>query len=296
MTMARTRRRQHKRPVVDMQFLTSGISTTLVLVLLGLVLFFVLTARNLSVYVRENISFSVLLSDDMRQADVDRLRKQLEHADFVRSVEYVSKEQALREQTEALGTDPSEFSGENPYSASLEIRLRSQYANMDSIARIEQQFNATKGIEEVLYRKDLIDAVNENIRKITLFLLGLAVVLALVSFALINNTVKLAIYSHRFLIHTMTLVGANWSFIRRPFLRRHVWIGVLSGLVAAALLWAAAYWLVKAEPGLISVITSRMMVVVSVSVVVAGVLITWLCALLSVNRFLRMRASELHYV
>lgn len=296
MTMARTRRRQHKRPVVDMQFLTSGISTTLVLVLLGLVLFFVLTARNLSVYVRENISFSVLLSDDMRQADVDRLRKQLEHADFVRSVEYVSKEQALREQTEALGTDPSEFSGENPYSASLEIRLRSQYANMDSIARIEQQFNATKGIEEVLYRKDLIDAVNENIRKITLFLLGLAVVLALVSFALINNTVKLAIYSHRFLIHTMTLVGASWSFIRRPFLRRHVWIGVLSGLVAAALLWAAAYWLVKAEPGLISVITSRTMVVVSVSVVVAGVLITWLCALFSVNRFLRMRASELHYV
>ena len=279
-----------------MQFVTSGISTALVLLLLGLVVFFVLTAHNLSVYVKENISFSVLISDDMKEADILKLQKKLDKEPFVKQSEYISKKQALREQTEAMGTDPQEFLGYNPFTASIEIKLRSDYANSDSIARIEKLIKKNTNIQEVLYQKELIDAVNENIRNISLLLLGLAVILAFISFALINNTIRLAIYSKRFLIHTMKLVGASWSFIRRPFLRRNFWIGVTAAVVADAILWGAAWWLVSYEPDLVEVITSDVMLVVSVSVLVFGVLITWLCALLSINKYLRMKAGTLYHI
>lgn len=280
----------------DMQFITSSISTTLVLLLLGLVVFFVLGAHNLSVYVKENISFSVLISDDMKESDILKLQKKLNKEAFVKETEYISKKQALREQTEAMGTDPQEFLGYNPFTASIEIKLHSDYANSDSIAKIEKLIKRNTNIQEILYQKDLIDAVNDNIRNISLMLLGLAVILTFISFALINNTIRLTIYSKRFLIHTMKLVGASWSFIRRPFLRRNFWIGVLSAVIADAVLWGAAYWLVSYEPELIRVITPEVMLLVSVAVLVFGVLITWLCALLSINKYLRMKASTLYYI
>lgn len=281
---------------VDMQFVTSSISTTMVLLLLGLVVFFVLAARNLSVYVKENISFSILISDDMKENDILKLQKRLEKEPFVKESEYISKKQALEEQTEAMGTDPQEFLGYNPFIASIEIRLNSEYANSDSIAKIEKLIKRNTNIQDVLYQKDLIDAVNDNIRTISLFLLGLAVVLTLISFALINNTIRLTIYSKRFLIHTMKLVGASWGFIRRPFLRRNFWIGVVSAFMADAILWGAAWWLVSYEPDLIRVITPEVMVTVSVAVLAFGILITWLCALLSINKYLRMKASTLYYI
>ena len=250
----------------DMQFVTSSISTTLVLLLLGLVVFFVLGAHNLSVYVKENINFSILISDDMKESDILKLQKKLDKEPFVKETEYISKKQALREQTEAMGTDPQEFLGYNPFTASIEIKLHSDYANSDSIAKIEKKIKRNTNIQEVLYQKDLIDAVNDNIRNISLMLLGLAVILTFISFALINNTIRLTIYSKRFLIHTMKLVGASWSFIRRPFLRRNFWIGVLSAVIADAVLWGAAYWLVSYEPELIRVITPEVMLLVSVAV------------------------------
>ena len=280
----------------DMQFVTSSISTTLVLLLLGLVVFFVLGAHNLSVYVKENINFSILISDDMKESDILKLQKKLDKEPFVKATEYISKKQALREQTEAMGTDPQEFLGYNPFTASIEVKLHSDYANSDSIAKIEKKIKKNTNIQEVLYQKDLIDAVNDNIRNISLMLLGLAVILTFISFALINNTIRLTIYSKRFLIHTMKLVGASWSFIRRPFLRRNFWIGVLSAVIADDVLWGAAYWLVSYEPELIRVITPDVMLLVSVSVLIFGVLITWLCALLSINKYLKMKAGTLYYI
>ncbi|MCP3893010.1 MAG: cell division protein FtsX, partial [Bacteroides sp.] len=175
----------------DMQFITSSISTTLVLLLLGLVVFFVLAAHNLSIYVRENISFSVLISDEMKESEILTLQKKLNKEAFVKETEYISKKQALREQTEAMGTDPEEFLGYNPFTASIEIKLNSDYANSDSIAKIEKLMKKNTNIREVLYQRDLIDAVNENIRNISLVLLTLAVVLTFISFALINNTIRL---------------------------------------------------------------------------------------------------------
>lgn len=280
----------------DMQFVTSTISTTLVLLLLGLVVFFVLAAGNLSVFVRENLAFSVLISDDMKEADILKLQKKLDKEAFVKESVYISKQQALKEQTEAMGTDPQEFLGYNPFKASIEIKLHSNYANSDSIAVIEKAIKQNSNVGEVLYQKELIDSVNENIRTISLVLLTLAFVLALISFALINNTIRLSVYARRFLIHTMTLVGASWGFIRRPFLRRNVWSGVLAALLADAILMGAAYWLISYVPELIRVITPEVMLVVMVAVLLFGIVITFLCAYFSINRYLRMKANTLYYI
>lgn len=287
---------KHRVPLLDMQFVTATISTTLVLLLLGMVLFFVLSARNLSVYVRENICFSLVLADDVKAADVKQLQHALQQQPFVKSVEYISKERALSDYIADTGTDPQEFVGYNPLNASIEIRLQAAYANSDSIARIEKQFGQESRVKEVLYQQELMDAVNRNVGRISLLLLGLAALLLLISFALINNTIKLTIYSQRFLLHAMKLVGASWGFIRRPFLRRHFWIGVLAAAVADGLLWVAALGLVNYEPALVQVVTPEVMVWVSAAVLVAGVGITWLCAWWSVSRYLRMPADALYLV
>ena len=287
-----------KRPnsFFNMQFITSSISTTLVLLLQGMVVFFVLSANNLSTYVRENIGISVLVSDDMKEPEALKFQKTLNEKSYVKESVYISKEQALKEQTEAMGTDPAEFLGYNPFTASIEIKLNAQYANSDSIAWIEKEILTNKKVMEVSYPQNLIDSVNRNLQKVSFFLLGLAALLSLISFALINNTIRLAIYSKRFLIHTMKLVGASWSFIRRPFLVRNIWIGILAGIMADAILLGMAYMLVKYEPQLIEIITPNTLLIVMASVFVFGLAITFLCAYISINKYLRMKASALYYI
>ena len=287
-----------KRPnsFFNMQFITSSISTTLVLLLLGMVVFFVLSANNLSTYVRENIGITVLVSDDMKEPEALKFQKALDEKTYVKESVYISKEQALKEQTEAMGTDPAEFLGYNPFTASIEIKLNAPYANSDSIAWIEKEILTNKKVMEVSYPQNLIDSVNRNLQKVSFFLLGLAALLSLISFALINNTIRLAIYSKRFLIHTMKLVGASWGFIRRPFLIRNVWIGILAGIMADAILLGMAYMLVKYEPQLIEIITPNTLLIVMASVFVFGLAITFLCAYISINKYLRMKASALYYI
>ncbi len=290
---------KHKNNVVpyfDIQSITSSISTMLVLLLLGLIVFFVLSANNLSKYVRENINFSILVSDDMSEPNILEFQKQLNAEPFVKGSTYISKRQALQEQSEAMGTDPEEFLGYNPFTASIEVKLNSNYANSDSIAKIEKKIKKNSNIQEVLYQKDLIDSVNKNIRNISLVLLCLAGLLTCISFVLINNTIRLAIYSKRFLIHTMKLVGASWGFIRKPFLLRNIWIGVIAAIAADAVLMGGAYSLVNYEPELISIITPNVMLIVAASVLLFGILITFLCAYLSINKYLRMKASSLYYI
>ncbi len=278
----------------DMQFVTSCISTTLVLLLLGMVVFFVMTARNLSVYVRENISFTVIFSDDMTGPEIIAFQEELRMKDFAKNTIYISKEQALKEQAEAMGTDPSEFVRYNPFAASIEIKLNSDYANADSLKWIQEELLANKKVMEVNYPEDLLDSVNRNIRKISLVLLALAALLTFISFALINNTIRLAIHSKRFLIHTMKLVGASWGFIRKPFLTRHVWIGILAAAIADALLIGMAYLMVRYEHGLLEVITPATMGVVMGAVFIFGVAITFLCAFFSINKYLHMKVGELY--
>lgn len=285
--------KKHKS-TFDMQFITAGISTTMVLFLLGLVVFFVLTANNLSVYIRENIAFSAILDDGMKETSIIKLQESLNKKNYVKQTIYISKEQALKEQTEAMGTDPTEFIGHNPFNASIEIKLNAGYTNPDSIKWIEKELMANKNILEINYPQNLLDSVNKNLQKISLFLLGLAVLLSLISFSLINNTIRLTIYSKRFLIHTMKLVGASWGFIRKPFITRNLWIGILSGAVANAVLTALAYTAVKYEPELLVIISPESIMIVAASVMIFGIIITTLCAYISINKYLRMKISELY--
>ena len=280
----------------NMQFITSSISTTLVLLLLGLVVFFVLSANNLSVYVRENIAFSIQLSDDMKEPAIMEFQKKLNKEPFVKQTTYISKEQALKEHREAMGTDPAEFLGYNPFNASIEVKLNADYANSDSIAWIKDAILSNKHILDVDYPQDLLDSVNNNIRKISFALLSLAALLTLISFELINNTIQLTIYSQRFLIHTMKLVGASWTFIRRPFIARNVWIGILAATMANAVLIGMAYALVNYQPDIITVATPKVMLIVMAAVFVFGVTITTLCAFISINKYLHMKAGELYYI
>ena len=285
--------KKHKS-TFDMQFITAGISTTMVLFLLGLVVFFVLTANNLSVYIRENIAFSAILDDGIKETSIIKLQESLNKKDYVKQTVYISKDQALKEQIEAMGTDPSEFLGHNPFNASIEIKLNAGYTHPDSIKWIEKELTENKGILEVSYPQNLLDSVNRNLQKISVFLLGLAVLLSLISFSLINNTIRLTIYSKRFLIHTMKLVGASWGFIRRPFITRNLWIGILSGTVANAILTASAYTAVKYEPELLAIVSPESIMIVAAAVMVFGMIITTFCAYISINKYLRMKISELY--
>lgn len=287
---------KHTVRLFDMQFITSCISTMMVLILLGMMVFFVLSAHNLSVYVRENLNFSILISDDASETSILKFQKSLNQEPFVKESVYISKEQALKENTEAMGSDPAEFLGYNPFSSSIELRLNADYANADSVAWIKDRISQNKIVTEIDYQEGLMDSVNSNIRKLSLGLLVLAGLLTLVSFALINNTIRLTIYSKRFLIHTMKLVGASWGFIRRPFLLRNFWVGFISGLLADVVLIGAAYALVSYEPSLLAIITAQTMLWVMLSTLVFGVIIACLCAYVSINKYLRLSAGSLYYM
>lgn len=286
----------HRSKFFRTQFLTSCISTTLVLVLLGTLVFFLLIARNLSAYVRENINVTVLISDDLPTDSIAQLTTDLRKIHGIKSIHYISKEEALREQTEAMGTDPSEFIGYNPFTASLEMKMKAEYANNDSLTHIVRQLQADNRVMDVLYQKELIQEVNDNIRKLSLILLVIAALFTYISFQLINNTVRLTIFSRRFSINTMKLVGASWSFIRRPFLKSAFILGIVAALAADGLLYLGYHWLQKFEPELHTVVNLEVLLIVGGSVLLFGLLITFLCTYGSLGRYLRMTSNELYHV
>ncbi|MBR4311947.1 MAG: permease-like cell division protein FtsX, partial [Bacteroidaceae bacterium] len=275
---------------------TACISTSLVLLLLGAVVLVVLSAGRLSDHVRENLELSLLLNDNAETKDVERIIRYVEAQRYTKEVRYISKEDILAEQTASMGLDPTEFLGYNPYTASVEVKLKAEYANTDSIVPIKNRLMRYTQIREISYPSELMDNVNENIRKISALLLVLALALSLISFALINNTIKLTIYSQRFLLHTMKLVGASWRFIRRPFLMRNLGIGLASGILANGVLGGGIYLLLRYEPQLSHLFTVPTLAIVGGCVMLFGMVITLFCANVSINRFLRMKAGDLYYI
>ena len=290
------RRKKYAGNRRGVQVVTLCISTAMVLVLLGLVVFSVQTSQNLSRWVKENLTVTVMLSDDVSVNGAKLLCRDLYHRPYFRNIDYISKEQALKEQTEAMGSDPSEFLGVNPFPATLELQLYSDYANRDSLKWIAKELQKNPKITDVAYQVDLMDSVNSNLTKLNLVLLGLAVLLTFVSFSLINNTVRLSVYSRRFLIHTMKLVGASWGFIRKPFMNQALLVGVIAALIAIAVLGGLYYGLYYYEPNIITVITWRELAITAVAVLLFGIIITVACSYISVNKFLRMSAGELYKI
>ena len=282
--------------MLSTEFVTATISTTLVLVLLGIIVLFVLTAHNLSNYVKENINVSVLISDELDSVQVAKMETELKSAPYAKSVEYISKERALIEEIEAQGVDPTEFLGMNPYTASFEIRINASHANPDSLNAAVKALRGNTDVVDVVYSKDLIKSVNDNIRRLSIILLIVAALFTYISFALISNTVRLTIFSKRFIINTMKLVGASWNFIRRPFLVRGFTLGVISAILANAVILAGLYWLHNFEPQITTVINLKIVALVAASVFLFGILITFLCTFFSLNKYLKMSSNELYYV
>jgi cell division transport system permease protein len=276
------------------QWVTLCASTAMVLVLLGIIVFSVQTSRNLSAWVKENLTVTVMLGDDVSVNEAKRLCRDLYHRPYARNIDYVSKEQALKEQTEAMGSDPSEFLGANPFVATLELQLKSDYANRDSLMWIIYELQKNPKVTDVAFQEDLMDNVNKNLGRMNMVLLCLAVLLTFVSFSLINNTVRLSVYSRRFLIHTMKLVGASWGFIRRPFIRQAFVVGVIAAVMAIAVLGAGVYALYNFEPNILNIITWRELTITAVAVLLFGLIITFFCTWYSVNKFLKMTAGELY--
>ena len=290
------RRKKYAGNRRGVQLVTLCISTAMVLVLLGLVVFSVQTSRNLSQWVKENLTVTVMLSDDVSVNGAKMLCRDLYHRPYSRNIDFISKDQALKEQTEAMGSDPSEFLGVNPFPATLELQLKSDYANRDSLKWIAKELQKNPKITDVAYQVDLMDSVNRNLTKLNLLLLGLAVLLTFVSFSLINNTVRLSVYSRRFVIHTMKLVGASWGFIRRPFMNQALLVGVIAAILAIAVLGGLFYGLYYYEPNIVAVISWRELAITAGAVLLFGIIITAACSYISVNKFLRMSAGELYKI
>ena len=290
------RRRKNTGNRRGVQLVTLCISTAMVLVLLGMVVLSVQTSRNLSQWVKENLVVTVMLSDDVSANGAKLLCRDLYHRPYSKNIDYISREQALKEQTAAMGSDPSEFLGVNPFPATLELQLHSDYANRDSLKWIAAELKKNPSVADVAYQVDLMDSVNRNLAKLNILLLALAVLLTCISFSLINNTVRLSVYSRRFAIRTMKLVGASWGFIRRPFMRQALSVGLVAALIALAVLGACAYGLYYYEPNVLMVISWRELVITAIAVVLFGIIITMTCSYISVNKFLRMSAGELYNI
>lgn len=276
-------------------YVTTVISISLVLFLLGIIGLLILNARRLSTYVRENLGFTVLINDNSREAEVQRLQKILNASPYVRSASYISKDEAASIMKEELGEDFVDFLGYNPLLSSIEVKVFAEYANPDSMAVIENQILNFPQVKEVYYQKNLLHAVNDNIEKITVVLGAFVLLLMIISIALINNTIRLSVYSRRFLIKTMQLVGATRAFIRKPFLIKGILHGLAGATMAIILLSALIYGLNKELEGMIGFDSFWLIGTLFGIVIVLGLLISLISTFFAVNKYLRLNADELYY-
>lgn len=285
-----------RKSMFKVQTISVYISTTLVLLLLGVMGLLFVTADSLAKHVRHNLALTVVINSDVSESDILKFQKQINKRDYVLATKYISSEEVLKEQIKELGTDPVEFLGYNPYDSSIEITLKNEYANSNNIAQIEKELLKNKAVGSIIYQRELIDSINSNIRKISLVLMVFLVMLTIISWSLIGNLVRLSIYSKRFLLHTMKLVGATWGFIRRPFLMHNLKIGLLSAILANMLLAAGVYLVWTHEPAIATVLPPVHLAAVAMGITLFGIIICVMCAYLSVNRFLRMRSNDLYFI
>ena len=274
-------------------YISSVISISLVLFLLGILGLLMLNAHKLSIYVKENISFSVIIKDQVKEVEIKKLQKELDATGYIKSTEYVSKENAARDLQEDLGEDFIDFLGYNPLLASIDVYLYADFANPDSISVIEDNLLSYPMVKEVFYQESLIHLINENVRKIGVFLLIFSGLLFLVAITLINNTIRLSVYAKRFIIHTMQLVGATTGFIRRPFLVKSSLHGVLGGLFAIILLLGLLYLIQKEFIEIFNFRDAGIIAILFTGIILTGIVLNWISTYFAVNKYLRMEEDEL---
>ncbi|MFA6950629.1 MAG: permease-like cell division protein FtsX [Lentimicrobiaceae bacterium] len=273
---------------------TTIISISLVLFTLGLLGLIILHANKLSNYVKENIGFSVIIKESVKEPDILEFQKKLDTESFVKSTEYITRERAAEDLTKDLGEDFVDFLGYNPLLASIDIRLKADYANNDSLKVLEKRLLKNDLVKEVFYQKSLVDMVNGNIRKIGLVILSFSAILLIISIALINNTIRLSVYSKRFIIKTMQLVGATRGFISKPFIFRSLIHGLVSSFLAIILLGVVLWFSQQALPELVDLQDIDLFMTLFGIVTILGLTITGLSTILAVSRYLHIKTYKVH--
>lgn len=273
---------------------TTIISISLVLFMLGLLGLIVMHAGKLSDYVKENIGFSVIIKENVKEPAIVEFQKRLDAEEFVKSTEYITREQAAEDLKNELGEDFIDFLGFNPLLASIDIRLHADYANNDSLQALEKDLLKSNIVKEVFYHKSLVDAVNRNIRRISIVLLSFSVILLLISIALINNTIRLSVYSKRFIIKTMQLVGATSTFITKPFLVKSLIHGFVSSIIAIGLLILVIYISRQTIPELVDLQDIDLFLSLFGIVTITGLFLTGFSTMFAVSRYINMQSYKVH--
>ena len=277
-------------------YITSTVSISLVLFLVGLMGLLILNSQKISNYVKENIGFSVIIKENAKEADVIKLKKRLDATAYVKSTKFISKDEAADELQTELGEDFTEFIGYNPLSSSIDVKLYADYTNIDSINVIEQNLSKYDNIiKEVFYQKNLVSIVNHNVKRISFFILGLSFLLFIISWTLINNTIRLSVYSKRFIIKTMHLVGATNNFIRRPFLNASSLTGIAGSIIAISGLAAIIHFTQKEFEGAVNFTQIDVLLVLFGILIILGILITRVSAYFAVNKYINLKSDELYY-
>jgi cell division transport system permease protein len=276
-------------------YITSVISITLVLFLLGIQGVILIHAHKLSRYVRENIGVTVFLKDSARDADIARLQKQLDFSPAVKSTTFISKDEAATQLVEYLGEDFIDFIGHNPLLASIEIRLRAEFANNDSLIILEEQLMQINEVQEVRYQKNLVQIINDNVKRISVILLSISAIILLIAITLINNTIRLSVYSKRLLIKSMMLVGATQGFIRKPFIRRGILQGIIGAFLSSVMIGFTLYYLQSFASDIVNIQDIDWYLLLFAGIFAIAIVFTWLSSYLAVRRFLKMNNDLIHY-
>lgn len=275
-------------------YVSTVISIALVLLMTGLLGLILVHAKNLSKYVKENIVLNIIVNDNVNEGDVLAMQKDLEKDPYVLRTEYISKELAAKNLKEDLGEDFVEYLGHNPLLPSIDVYLKEQYANTDSIQTFIQKASKNSRVKEIVYQESLIDMVNKNIRIIGMVVLAFTVVLLIIAVALINNTIRLAIYSQRFLIKSMQLIGATKNFIRKPYIMYGIFHGLLGALIAILLLIFTLQFAQKQIPDLVFLRNWSEFVAIFLIVVVLGIIISGFSTYFAVTKYLRAKSHSLY--
>ncbi len=276
-------------------YVSAVVSITLVLFLVGIQGLIILHTQKLSRYVRENIGFTVILNDGTKEADIAKLQKTLDVSPFVKSTEYITKEQAAKELQADLGENFVDFLGYNPLLPSLEIRMHAEYANNDSLAKIEKLVTALPEVKEVYYQKDLVQKINDNVARISAGLITFGVLLLLIAVTLINSTIRLSVYAKRLTIKTMQLVGATPAFISRPFVLKGIIQGLTAAIIANVLLFFTITYLEAKIPELVSLQDFGIFMILFIFIFIIGGLFTWVSSYFAVRKFIKMSSDAIHY-
>jgi cell division transport system permease protein len=270
------------------------ISLSLVLFVVGLLGLVLINAQKLSDYVKENIGFTIMLKDGVNEIETLKFQKILDASDFAKSTSITTKEQATADLKTDLGEDFVEFLGYSPLLASIDVKLNAEYGNTDSLQIITNELSENANVFEVYYQEDLIDKLNSNVNRLSFFLLIFCVLLFFIAFALINNTIRLSVYSKRFLIRTMRLVGATNSFIQKPFLSKGIYQGIYSSLFAIFMLIGAIQLVQGDTANMLNIDDLKIIGIVFLLILASGLFISIFSTFFAVRKFIKLNENELY--